>query len=609
MFCTQTDSLREMTSCHRWFMFLVAIVESMIWSGTIYGWPQLVYMLKLNGIYSQICFENLLKNTTIIQEDTKITTETPQEQFVSCPEQDTQYALIYTVACVLYSSPGMLVGYALYYLGLTVTRVAAGSMITTGFLLLAVTSIEMPETLWGAAILIAVGGNTVRMSGLQFGNLFPERKATVTAIISGIYSPSAAIFIFFKYANDLGLTWITSCLMFAAASGLILLVTPFLPRHHVPYEDPGFIYYCATHEEEMQKGKIDCPDTPNNNTLRIPVEKQILVTPSLQGSTLCFRKHSNISSVNSKCSFNSQRRLSIIRSSNMGYDRKHIFSGINDDPNLLTPFKPEYIATPTREFLSPIRKEDTYFSMGELNNFEEVPPFTDSLLSFSSVLSCYWLFINTISPIIFAAFYNPWIEKIATNVDEVGMYVWFYGYANIACMLFTLVPGLMIHASTICFVGKKTGLNARIAELQSLMVPLTIVCIITTVQFGCLLFETPIAIYISLAALAVCRPLGYGVGYPFLRLRFPGEHFDRIAGTHGTLKAILTLLQYPFFIVAQIYYYQCVWFAVGMLLLGLAHPAHLLSRHYLARVLYTPQPNPFFRNLKQHEVTQSYETK
>jgi len=607
MLCIQIDSVRELSSCQRWFMFLIAIVESMIWSGTIYGWPQLAYMLKLNGIYSDLCDENFLQNTSKIIQSNTNTTEKDAVLFVSCSEQDKQYALIYTVACVLYSSPGMLVGYALHYLGLTVTRVAAGSMITTGFLLLAVTSIELPETLWGAAILIAVGGNTVRMSGIQFGNLFPERKATATAIISGIYSPSAAIFILFKYANDLGLTWTMSCLLFAAASGLILLVTPFLPRHHVPYEDPGFIYYSSNNEDDMYRNKSKCTDMTNNNnnTLKIPIEKQILITPTQQIANL--RKQSNISSNISRSSFNSNRRNSHMQSSNMGSYRRHLFSGVSTDPNNRTPFKPEYIATPTREFLSPIRK-DNYLSMGEIND-QEVPPFTNSLLSISSVLSCYWMFINTISPIIFAAFYNPWIEKIATNAEEVGIYVWLYGYANIACMLFTLVPGLLIHASTICFIGKKTGFCAQINELQSLTVPLTFVCIISTVQFGCLLFETPIAIYISLAALAVCRPLAFGVGYPFLRLRFPGEHFDRMVGTHGTLKAFLTLLQYPFFICAQTYHDECVWFGVGLLILGLVHPAHLLSRRHLARVLFMPPPNPVIRNIKQHDIVSSYDPK
>lgn len=599
MICIQMDSVRDMTSCHRWFMFIIIILESMIWSGTIYGWPQLVYMLKLNGIYSQLCDGNFHHHhhTSSINQEIKNITQTSKVHFVSCPNQDKQYALIYTVACVLYSSPGMLVGYSLHYLGLTVTRVAAGSMITTGFLLLSVTSIELPETLWGAAILISVGGNTVRMAGLQFGNLFPERRATATAIISGIYSPSAAVFIFFKYANDLELTWITSCLLFAAASGLILVFTPFMPKHHVPIDDQ-----VTFEDDEMYKGKTDSPVIPiKNNTLMVPIEKQNFITPRKQVYNLSHRKYSNISSNNSRSSFNSLRR-----SSCFGSNRKHLFAGISHDPHLQLPFKPEYIATPTREFISPIGGTDLSLSMENPNN-EQVPPFTNSLLSISSVLACYWMFINTISPIIFAAFYNTWIEKIATDAEEVGRYVWLYGYANIACMLCTFVPGLMIHASTMCFVGSKTGFPAQISELQSLMIPLTFVCLISTVQFGCLLFETPTAIYISLAALAMCRPLTYGVGYPFLALRFPGQHFDRMVGTHGTLKAILTLLQYPYFIIAQSYYRECVWFAVGMLLLGLFHPIHLLSRRYISRVLFNPLPHPIIINIKKKDIEQSYQ--
>lgn len=52
-----------------------------------------------------------------------------------------------------------------------------------------------PDNLWGATLLLAVGGNTIRMSGLQFGNLFPEHRNTAMAIISGIFTPSAGIMV------------------------------------------------------------------------------------------------------------------------------------------------------------------------------------------------------------------------------------------------------------------------------------------------------------------------------------------------------------------------------------------------------------------------------
>lgn len=50
-----------------------------------------------------------------------------------------------------------------------------------------------PDYVWGAAILMSVGGNTVRMASLQFANLFPSARNTAMAIISGIFTPSAGV--------------------------------------------------------------------------------------------------------------------------------------------------------------------------------------------------------------------------------------------------------------------------------------------------------------------------------------------------------------------------------------------------------------------------------
>lgn len=59
---------------------------------------------------------------------------------LACSSQDQQFALIYTVACVLYSIPGILLGYCLHHFGLAVTRVLGGLLISSGFVLLALTT-------------------------------------------------------------------------------------------------------------------------------------------------------------------------------------------------------------------------------------------------------------------------------------------------------------------------------------------------------------------------------------------------------------------------------------------------------------------------------------
>ena len=53
--CAQPSSLGTMSRGRRWAMFLVVMLETMLWSGTIFGWASLVHVLKLQGVYSNLC--------------------------------------------------------------------------------------------------------------------------------------------------------------------------------------------------------------------------------------------------------------------------------------------------------------------------------------------------------------------------------------------------------------------------------------------------------------------------------------------------------------------------------------------------------------------------
>ncbi|XP_042880670.1 solute carrier family 43 member 3-like isoform X2 [Penaeus japonicus] len=239
--CAQPPSIGDMSRGHRWLVFLVGIFETMVWSGTVFGWASLVHVLKTKGVYGNLCKESLhqvysLSANATREGDDAVLMLTDSTK-VACSSQDQQYALIYTIACVLYSSPGILIGYCLHHFGLAVTRILGGLLVFSGFVLLALTTAESPSFLWGAAIFLSVGGNIVRMAGLQLGNLFPERRNTAMAIISGMFTPSAGIFIILQYACEAGLPWEYICSGFAAVASLILLLTPLMPRHHVPYTD------------------------------------------------------------------------------------------------------------------------------------------------------------------------------------------------------------------------------------------------------------------------------------------------------------------------------------------------------------------------------------
>ncbi|XP_042218916.1 solute carrier family 43 member 3-like isoform X2 [Homarus americanus] len=254
--CRQPRSVDALGRGHRWLMFLVGVVETMLWSGTIFGWASLVHVLKSRGVYTDLC-DFLTPNATHTLADAH------DLGVRGCVAQDEKFAMVYTVACVLYSTPGVLVGYSLHHLGLAFTRVLAGFLISGGFLLLSFTTAASPDYLWGASILLSVGGNTIRMAGLQLGNLFPQRRNTAMAIISGIFTPSAGLFMVLQSMFEKGLKWEDVCMGCSAVTFLIILFTPLFPRHHVPYGDVSE----TTETENTEKKRDEKPGGPLSSSI------------------------------------------------------------------------------------------------------------------------------------------------------------------------------------------------------------------------------------------------------------------------------------------------------------------------------------------------------
>ncbi|XP_063842971.1 equilibrative nucleobase transporter 1-like [Scylla paramamosain] len=462
--CSQPSSLGAMSGARRYFVFLVAMAETMLWSGTIFGWASLVHVLKVQGVYSNLCPDHAhtpAHNTT---------THTPlshNKTGVVCGAQDDRMALLYTVACVVYSTPGIFIGYSLHHFGLAFTRVMGGLMVSCGFILLSLTTAATPDYLWGATILLSVGGNTIRMSGLQFGNLFPEGRNTAMAIISGVFTPSAGIMTLLQTMYENGMDWSYICWVFAAASSLVVVATPFIPRHHIPVS--------------MQPVSKEDPDEKKE-----------------EGDEVSLRR---------------------------------------------------------------------------------------SIFSLSSLLHAYWVFINLLGVTLFNTHFNTWINRFATTDDEVGLYSRLFGLANILCVLVTPLPGITMDLLTRRFQKGKSGMLAHLASLQAMILPMLFVTMSVTIQTTMLLFRSPWAVYIGLLCLMLNRPSCLAVGNPFVRARFPADHFNRLIGIQSTVLSLFTFIQYPHFTWAQHAYYTTFGLTVAAIALSFSHPLHLLSKSYLKRAL------------------------
>lgn len=64
LFCSQPPSVGEMGRGRRWVVFTIGMIETMLWSGNIFGWASLVHVLKVQGVFSALCTTSCVTNDT-----------------------------------------------------------------------------------------------------------------------------------------------------------------------------------------------------------------------------------------------------------------------------------------------------------------------------------------------------------------------------------------------------------------------------------------------------------------------------------------------------------------------------------------------------------------
>lgn len=134
---------------------ILVFIESVLFSGTFFGWPSLVYVLKKDGIFSHLCSntttfsEGLNNNNTVlvsytpikhntsslIHIDTNVSAGTagylttvspghvhPGRRREGCAEQDSMLSLSFTISLTCFGFLSFPVGWLLDRVGLRVIR-------------------------------------------------------------------------------------------------------------------------------------------------------------------------------------------------------------------------------------------------------------------------------------------------------------------------------------------------------------------------------------------------------------------------------------------------------------------------------------------------------
>ncbi|XP_029932710.1 solute carrier family 43 member 3-like isoform X2 [Myripristis murdjan] len=206
------------------------MLECLCFAGVVFGYASLVFVLKEDGYFSQLCINITGTNDTLSRTD--------------CSGQDEQFSLVFTIASFLNNFLCLLNGYLFDRCGTMATRLLAVSLYTTGTLLVAFSSAAYSVLLFPALSCIAVGGILLLLTNMQVGNLFPAHRSTVITLYSGAFDSSSAVFLIMKVLHEQGVSLHASFLFLSICSIIHLLRTFLLmPRGHIPYHPSEYYTY------------------------------------------------------------------------------------------------------------------------------------------------------------------------------------------------------------------------------------------------------------------------------------------------------------------------------------------------------------------------------
>ncbi|XP_061075101.1 equilibrative nucleobase transporter 1-like isoform X2 [Conger conger] len=212
-----------------WLTLATGLVECLCFTGVVYGWPSLVFILKASGYFRDQCVNATGPNDT---------------QYMDCSKQDELFSLVFTIAAFLQNFLSLLNGFFFDRFGTMTSRLLAIILYTTGTLLIAFSHPEISNILFPGLAFIAVGSDMLLLTNMQVGNLFDTHRSTVITLYIGAYSSSAIIFLIIKVASERGIS-LHHAFFFLSACSIIHLMRTFIlmPKRHIPYPVPeGYTY-------------------------------------------------------------------------------------------------------------------------------------------------------------------------------------------------------------------------------------------------------------------------------------------------------------------------------------------------------------------------------
>ncbi|CAD5116680.1 DgyrCDS5546 [Dimorphilus gyrociliatus] len=200
-------------------------IEVFVYGGITFGWASLVFVLKKEGFYANVCdsYNSTNVNSTVVE----------------CAEQNSKMILIMTIFLAVGGISTFFTGYFYDKFGLAYSRLLGGALYVTSLLCLALITAKQQWMLFPATILLNSAGFLTLTTNMPLSNLIPRARSTIITLYNGFFAGAIMIFELVKMAYEGGISLQISLSILALGQLICLGFTIFiLPRKNVPWPLP-----------------------------------------------------------------------------------------------------------------------------------------------------------------------------------------------------------------------------------------------------------------------------------------------------------------------------------------------------------------------------------
>ncbi|XP_041065194.1 solute carrier family 43 member 3-like [Carcharodon carcharias] len=479
-------------TCKWYLSFATGIFECLGFTGVIYGWASLVFVLKNEGYFLDFCVQ--LNNSS-------------GNFSVGCDLQDERFTLVFTIASFAFNFLAFPCGVLFDYLGTMATRTLAVSLYTTATLMMAFSTAASATLLFPALSLMAIGGILLFITNIQIGNLFGNNRATIITIFNGALDSSAAVFLLVKGLYEVRIPLKSMFLFISFLSSNHLLRTFLLfPRTRIPYPLPeGYTYgvSCKKLELDSFSGEEDTesqkkPEHGGIGMVGVEIKAQEVVEEDTG---------ENISEEEAE----------------KGDRQEEVEGSDSVNPQISRPRDSEW-------------------------NKDHIPSFRSCVFSKIFLTHLFWLSAMALLHNLYIGTLNPMLTLFAgADHFKVSHFTNAFAFTQLCGLFCSPLNGLILDRHRRKGKSPESVTSQRLADMKSAVLSLAI----TVTQ--CVLFAIFATIpvldvqYLTFAMQVINRSFLFGGNATFITIAFPPCHFGKIFGLALAVSAVVSLLQYPCF--------------------------------------------------------------